>query len=138
MKHTLESDKLYMELNVNVFESDINYSSNTILDIFIKCNEFSAQTSMDIDIKEFAVFAEKIYIMYKNLSGTAVVKEPYGNEQFIEFSCDKMGHILIKGFLCNLVDACSYKLNFEKIIDQTAIENFTKSFKEIYIKYLGK
>ena len=62
MKHILESDKLYMELNVNVFESDINYSSNTILDIFIKCNEFSAQTSMDIDIKEFAVFVEKIYI----------------------------------------------------------------------------
>ena len=134
MKHTLESDKLYMELNVNVFETDINYSSNTILNIIIKCDEFSAQTSMDIDIKEFAVFAEKIYIMYKNLSGTAVVKEPYGNEQFIEFSCDKMGHILIKGFLCNLFDACSYELSFEKIIDQTAIENFTKSFSNFRVK----
>ncbi len=138
MKHTLESNKLYMELDVNVFESDINYSSNTILNIIVKSNEFSAQTSMDIDIKEFAVFAEKIYIMYKNLSGTAIVKEPYGNEQFIEFSCDKMGHILIKGFLCNLIDTCSYKLNFEKIIDQTDIENFAKSFRETYKKYVVK
>ena len=137
MKHTLESDKLYMELNVNVFESDINYSSNTILDIIIRCNEFSAQTAMDIDIKEFAVLAEKICAMYEKLNGTALIKEPYGNEQFIEFSCDKTGHIIIKGFLCNLNDSCSYKLNFEKTIDQTDIENFIKSFKGTYEKYLG-
>ena len=40
MKHTLESDKLYMEFNVNVFESDINYSSNTILDILSNVMSF--------------------------------------------------------------------------------------------------
>ena len=127
-----------MEFDINVFETDINYSSNTIMHITFKCNEFSAQTSMDIDIKQFAIFAEKIYIMYENLCGTTVFKEPYGNEQFIEFSCDKTGHIVIKGFLCNLSDTCSYKLNFEKTIDQTDIENFIKSFKGMYERYLYK
>jgi len=137
VKHILEANKLHMELDMNIFETDIKYSSNTIMSTTLKCNEFSAQTSMDIDIKEFAVFAEKIFAMYEKLNGTALIKEPYGNEQFIEFSCDKTGHIIIKGFLCNLNDSCSYKLNFEKTIDQTDIENFIKSFKGTYEKYLG-
>ena len=30
MKHILEADKLHMELDVNIFETDIKYSSNTV------------------------------------------------------------------------------------------------------------
>lgn len=138
MKHIVESHRLYVELDVNVFESDISYSSNTILNIMVKCNEFSAQASMDIDIKEFAMFARKIQTMYKELNGTALIKEPYGNEQFIKITCDKTGHIVINGFLCNMIDSSSYKLSFEKTIDQTDIDSFTKSFSEIYEKYLDK
>ena len=136
MKHILEANNLHLELNMNIFEKDIKYSSNAIMSMTFKCNEFSAQTSMDIDIKEFAVFVEKICAMYEKLNGTALIKEPYGNEQFIEFSCNKTGCIVIKGFLCNLNDTSSYKLNFEKTIDQTYIENFIKSFKGTYEKYL--
>ena len=60
MKHILETDKLHMELDMNIFYTDIKYSSNTVMYIAFKCDEFSAQISMDIDIKEFAVFSEKI------------------------------------------------------------------------------
>lgn len=50
----------------------------------------------------------------------------------------RRGHIVIKGFVSNLKDTCSYKLNFEKEIDQTYIEEFTKSMGGVYEKYLGR
>ena len=100
MKHIIESNGFYLELEPEVFESDVIYPVNTSLIASLKGELFQASTSMDIDIKQFAKFIDDISELYRTLSDLAVIKEPYGS-QFIEFSCDKKGHIIIKGkFVC--------------------------------------
>ena len=134
MNFVLRTDSFFIALNLKVFESDIRYPSNTIMDIEIESNGFSGKTSMDIDVKEFAKFATKLCEIYEQLVGEARIEEPYGKKMYISFEGDGRGHINVKGMLCNM----SHVLNFENVFDQTYLQTFAHDLKQSYIKYLVK
>ena len=73
----IKSEGLYICFQLKVFESDVAYSSNTILTISVISDNFSANTDMDIDIKSFVVFADALSSLYTTLNGTAIIQEPY-------------------------------------------------------------
>ena len=101
LEHILESDNFNLRLSLNVFESDIDYPINTNMTVLVTCNEFSAKTDMDINIKDFANFSMELMAIYNSLKGAATIKEPYGYEKFISFIADRTGHIVVKGYLCD-------------------------------------
>ena len=132
-EHILESNNFCLRLSLNIFENDIEYSSNTIMTVFVTCNGFSAKADMDIDIKEFAEFSSKLMTVYQKLNGEASIKEPYGFEKYISFVADRTGHIVVKGYLCD--DSWSNELRFETVFDQTYLKVFAEELTLTYSKY---
>ena len=132
-EHILESANFSLRFSLNVFESDIEGPINTNMMVFVTSNEFSANTDMEIDIKDFAKFSMELMAIYNSLKGEATIKEPYGYEKFISFVAGRTGHIVVKGYLCD--DARSNELRFETIIDQTYLRGFVEELASAYSKY---
>lgn len=119
-----------------VFKADIAYTSNTILTISVNSDGFCADTDMDIDIKEFVVFVDSLSSLYKTLNGTALIQEPYGERQFVEFCADRSGHIGIRGELSSYGrNGFVQKLTFENRIDQTHLPDFIKKLSLFCAEY---
>lgn len=133
MSVTLRTERFYLSLNLRVFESDIQYPSNTIMDIEIESDGFSGKASMDIDVKELAKFATKLYEIYERLNGEARIEETYGEKMYISFEGDGRGHINVNGMLCNM----GHSLKFENEFDQTYLQVFAYELKQAYSKYLA-
>ena len=133
-EHILNTENFRLSISLNIFESDIEYSSNTIMTVTVTSGGFSAKADMDIDIKEFTAFASELSAVYDSLSGTATIKEPYGHQKFISFTADKTGYITVKGFLCD--DLKNNELRFENSFDQTYLKPFSGQLCSAYSKYI--
>ena len=134
MSFTLRTDSFYISLSLRVFESDIQYPSNTIMDIEVESCGFSGKASMDIDVKQFGEFAVKLHDIYERLIGETQITETYGEKMYISFAGDGNGHIHINGMLCNM----GQRLYFENEFDQTYMQDFSAELKEAYAKYSAK
>lgn len=132
-EHILESNDFCLRLCMNVFDSDIEYPINTNMTVFVTSNGFSAKTNMDIDIKAFAEFTDKLNKVYDTLSGEAMIKEPYGYQRYISFLADKKGYIIVKGYLCD--DMKNNELRFENCFDQTFLKPFSNELRSVYLQY---
>ena len=136
MEHLIKSANFDIRLQLKVFDEDIEYSSNTILTISVNSDGFCASTDMDIDIKQFVAFVDALSSLYSSLTGSAVIQEPYGEQQFIEFCTDRSGHISIRGELSsNGRKGFMQKLTFENCIDQTYLPEFVNSLTLCCAKY---
>ncbi len=123
----LESENFSLSFDFRVFESDISYPSNTILTVSVSSAGFSAATTMDIDIKDIPTFCDELHNLYDSLKGEAKIQEQYGNQQYILFSGDKKGHILVSGILnSNGANGFWQEMKFENCIDQTFLPQFIK------------
>lgn len=134
----LESEGFKLSLNLQVFESDISYPSNTILSVCVFSEGFSASATMDVDINDVLHFCNELQKVYDSLKGEAKIQEPFGNRQYIMFSCDKKGHFFISGTLnSDGANGLWQELKFENVIDQTVLLQFIKSlvaFSQQFIK----
>ncbi len=136
MEYFIKSADFDVCFQLKVFEVDIEYPSNTILTIYVNSDGFCANTDMDIDIKTFIAFVDALSALYSSLTGTAVIQEPYGEQQFIEFSVDRSGHIRIRGELSsNGRKGFVQKLTFENCIDQTYLPDFIKKLSLLCAEY---
>lgn len=136
MEYSIKSADFDVCFRLRVFETDIEYPSNTILTISVNSDGFCANTDMDIDIKEFVTFVNSLSSLYKTLNGLAIIQEPYGERQFVEFSADRSGHISIRGQLSsNGRNGFVQKLTFENSIDQTYLPDFIKELSLLCTKY---
>jgi hypothetical protein len=136
MEYSIKSANFDICFLLKVFETDIAYPSNTILTISVNSDRFCANTDMDIDIKEFVAFVDSLSSLYKTLNGTALIQEPYGERQFVEFSADRSGHFRIRGELSsNGRNGFVQKLNFENCIDQTYLPDFIKKLSLLCAEY---
>ena len=132
----LESESFSLSLGFEVFESDISYPSNTILTVSVSSAGFSASTTMDIDIKDIPTFYYELQKVYDSLKGEARIQEPYGDQQYILFSGDKKGHILVSGTLnSNGENGFWQELKFENCIDQTFFSQFLKKLSAFSNQY---
>ena len=134
----LENDSFRLSLIFNVYESDILYSTNTILSVAVTGAQFSASATMDIDIKDIQDFCNNLKHIYDCFAGTAKIQEPYGDKQYILFSSDKYGHVTVSGYLnSNGVNNFWLELKFENSIDQTHLltlfDGLNEFLKQIHL-----
>jgi len=132
MEFILNTEHFSLSLLLDVFENDIPYPSNTIMNVSVRSGGFAGCAGMDIDIKEFAKFAFDAYGIYENLTGETEIREPYGKHMYLSLLGDGKGYICIKGVLNHDCQT----LVFENRIDQTCFRRFVRELKESCEKYL--
>ena len=76
------------------------------------------------------LFISKLAAIYKTLSGEARIAEPYGEQQFLCFTGDGMGHVFVKGYLCGIEGDFTHELRFENIVDQTELREFVSALSK--------
>lgn len=136
MKHSLDSGNFKLEWELQIFENDISFPINTILAVTVLSDGFSAQTTMDISIKDFSVFTCNLKQLYDTLQGSARLEEPYGMHNHIEFLCTENGYIAVNGILNNYVkNGLEQELHFENEFDQTYLKDFVNELYLTYEKY---
>jgi len=122
--YKLITNNFTLEMGLKVFEKDVGIPVNSILNIKVNSDNFIATTTMDIDIKMFQKFAKELLQVYNSLTGSALLKETYGNN-FIEFKAITNGHIYVQGIMNNLCrNGYEQELKFENEFDQTYLQNF--------------
>ena len=137
--HKLDTDQFQLEFKTKIFESDMVYPVNTTLTVNVCSFDFSAMTTMDIDIRKFADFTKSLQELYQTLSGKVRLEEPYGKHSYIEFSGKTDGYIKVKGRLySNHQYGASQELYFENEFDQTYLQCFANELFSNYKKYLAK
>ncbi len=132
-KHTLNTNDFSISLELEIFEEDIMYPSNTAMSVYVASDGFSAVSDMDIDVKQFVLFSTNLKTIYDNLSGSAIIQEPYGYHKYISFSSSKNGHILVKGYLCDILK--ENEIFFSNSFDQTFLKEFANELYYSYSKY---
>ena len=132
----IDTSQFKIKLQMNVFEADVAYPSNTIMTVVVDSDGFSAVTDMDVDIKQLIRFTDDLTELYNTLKGVAKIQEPYDMQQFIEFSGDGKGHIYISGKLNSFgQNGSAQELKFENSIDQTSLPEFISNLSDVCCKY---
>ena len=132
----IDTSQFKIKLQMNVFEADVAYPSNTIMTVAVDSDGFSAVTDMDVDIKQLIRFTDDLTELYNTLKGVAKIQEPYDMQQFIEFSGDGKGHIYISGKLNSFgQNGSTQELKFENSIDQTSLPKFISNLSDVCCKY---
>ena len=122
--YRLVTNDFVLEMELEVFETDIDLPVNSILNIKVESNGFTASTTMDIDVKEFHRFAHELLNVYNSLHGSAILKETYGNN-FIMFKAISNGHIHVNGITDNHCrNGYEQELKFENEFDQSYLKDF--------------
>ena len=132
----IDTSQFKIKLQMNVFEADVAYPSNTIMTVAVDSDGFSAVAVMDVDIKQLIRFTDDLTELYNTLKGVAKIQEPYDMQQFIEFSGDGKGHIYISGKLNSFgQNGSAQELKFENSIDQTSLPKFISNLSDVCCKY---
>ena len=132
---SIECPDFTLRLQFKVFESDISYPVNTELSVYIESDGFCCSTQMDMDTKMVRSFVKELSSLYTKLQGSAKIQEPYGYQQYIEFSGDHTGHIIIRGELHSMRSDHRHSLQFENDIDQTYLPPFINALTAFIQQY---
>ena len=68
---SIETPQFKINLQIKIFDSDVNYPSNTIITVSVASDDFSAVTDMDIDIKQLIAFTDNFSMLYTTLESNA-------------------------------------------------------------------
>ena len=137
MEHQVKSDHFSLRIKLRIFQENICLLSNTIMEVQVVSDGFSANTTMDIDIKEFGKFALDLSHVYETLSGEARIEEPYGRQMYLRFIGNGRGHIAIDGYLQKENRIGNEQiLKFENEIDQTSLRDFCYELVSSYKQFL--
>ena len=93
---TIDSFDFSLTIKPQLFSDD----PCCILNISVASDDFSARANLDVFKKDYLSFIIDVINMYERVRGDALIKESYGNEQYIKFHMDATtGHIQVKGAL---------------------------------------
>lgn len=135
MKHILRTEKVELTLEMQIFESDLAYPTNTRMDVTVSSSGFSGTARMDIDAKQLGRFAQDMVTLYRTLDGEAKIQEPYGYQMFLRFSGNGRRQIFAEGFLKSDYEGNTQELKFETCFDQTYLGAFSQELVDSYGKY---
>ena len=133
MEYVLQGENIILKIyNIRIFKEDINLNSNTLLTVNIVSGDFSGSAEFDIDIRNLGKFSVDLSSMYETLSGTAQLKETYGQSLIKIISVGK-GHFKLSGYF--YLAYPRYALEFEAEIDQTMLKKFSACLYRSFCEY---
>ena len=139
MKHILEAEDFSLCMEPVVFESDRESPINTLLRLEVQSDGYAANAVMDVDMRPFVEFANKLYQTYESLRGEAKLEGPYGQRMHLSFAGNGRGHFAVKGRLCKENrDGLEQVLEFENNVDQTILKPFCVELLQNYGGYSSR
>lgn len=133
MKYNLDAQVFKFGFTAEQCEKEC-YVADSLMNIYIECDGFSAAAVLEMNRQDIVRFSMELYHLYRTLNGTAVIRELYNHDNFIEFSADALGHILVKGNLCNYSHCHKKELYFENEFDQTYLKDFAAKLYNEYVE----
>lgn len=122
---TLQAAEFTLSLEPFFFSEDAGAPVDTILRIRVWSSGFAAESSMDVGMGALSRLADSLEQLYRALAGEAVLEEPYGAHQYIRFSAQRGGHLLVQGYLSRSVPGLpEQELRFANRLDQTYLRPF--------------
>ena len=110
-----------LELKMDVAQDICEYELFAYIDVQIKCDGFYISEQMKVYADDIIPFFSEFTDMYTSLKGSAHIEEPYGNQMYIEFVCDRTGHIAIEGSLHKNSGKNTFITYFTGKVDQSAV-----------------
>lgn len=127
---TLHTGDLTLEIEPALFPEDAPV--DTILRLRVRSGAFAGEGTMDVDRTALSRFAADLARLYRTLTGTALLEEPYGFHQYIRFEAQKGGHIAVQGYLTRPVPGLpEQELRFAGRFDQTCLRPFLPELQKI-------
>jgi len=123
----IRDDFIISFYDIVFYKNDISIDAvpNGTIRILIKTDKYAAKSFLDINHKDFVAFFNNIVGLWKSLKpGNAIIKEPYGYEQYVEFVSEN-GKFTIKGKLVDQ-DYMNFKMEFSEVVDQSYMNDFIK------------
>lgn len=138
MKYIIDTPDFKLTLGIRLYDKKTNayqqYPQYYPLNINVECDGFLANTVLNISLREISEFSEKLFGLYKKLNGTALLKEYYCDDKWIEFFGDGKGHMFVKGKIYNFSKCHTKELYFENEFDQTYLKDFaTKLYNDFVV-----
>ena len=109
------------ELKIDVAESICTEEQFAYIDVCVEADHFCISEQLKVYADDVEPFFYQFTDMYTSLEGCAYIEEPYGNQMYIEFVCDKKGHIAIEGSLHKNSGTNTFIVYFTGKADQSAI-----------------
>lgn len=130
-QYCLTGESFLLALQLQVFESDVQYPSNTLMTVTVESGGFKGSCVFDIDVKRFGCFVRELAQIYQTLRGKTEIREPFGYRQFLSFEGNGRGHIFIEGDM----KSESHRLTFENVVDQTCLQEFATELRTDFERY---
>ena len=130
LKHC-ENSLVISDFQYHQEDAEAGNPYNTTFTIAVVSEQFSGVSKCEYDIKEFAKFASQINELYEFHRFQVELREIcYGSH--ISFVMNRRGQLTISGELFG--HAMIHSMKFEFNADQTSLNPFADSLKQIYIK----
>ena len=100
--------------------------SGFCFEMFVRCHGFSAERPFYFSERSFAAALKALRRMDEQLQGEARLDEDYEHDQFLQFTVDSRGHVLVSGQLV-LLSEHTNRLSFAFQTDQTCLAPLIRS-----------
>jgi hypothetical protein len=133
--HLIETELFQLELTVMLIDRRISAPENTLVNIKVFSDNFSADGSIHIDYKTVGLFASQLKHIYDTRRGTASISGVRDSRNYIEFRASSDQRIYVKGTLeAKGNSGFTQELNFENGFER---ESFVSFVKDMYQTYAG-
>ncbi len=125
--YRIESESFALEL-IPVVEGD-----EVSVTVKVRSDKFSAECTIDAFAGQIMIFAKDMLALYESLEGSARLEQDWSPNNYIQFSAQQHGHILVEGRLKSEARSGNVQeFSFKHVIDQSYIEGVAK---ELYADF---
>ena len=131
--HLIETELFQLEMNVMLIDQRISAPANTMVNIKVFSDNFSADGAIHIDYKTMGQFSRQLRHIYETQRGTASISGIRDSKNYIEFQASTDGRIRVRGTLVAKGNSgFTQELNFENGFDRSKFAAFVDDMNNTY------
>jgi RecB family endonuclease NucS len=131
--HLIETELFQLEMNVMLIDQRISAPANTLVNIKVFSDNFSADGAIHIDYKTMGQFSRQLHHIFETQRGTASISGVRDSKNYIEFQASTDGRIRVRGTLVAKGNSgFTQELNFENGFDRSKFETFVNDVNQAY------
>ena len=131
--HLIETELFQIEMNVMLIDQRISAPANTMVNIKVFSDNFSADGAIHIDYKTMGQFSRQLRHIYEAQRGTASISGIRDSKNYIEFQASTDGRIRVRGTLVAKGNSgFTQELDFENGFERAKFAAFVDDMNNTY------